>query len=132
MLLNLSNNLAPFSNPTKKILVADDEEDIRKIFHEFLKDSFEVRMAKNGKEAVVIAREWKPDLILMDIKMPEMSGIEASRIILSNANLPIIAITAFQGSIQKQVEELGLHYLRKPFRLKTILEKINCLISSNC
>ncbi|MHA1116558.1 MAG: response regulator [Candidatus Heimdallarchaeaceae archaeon] len=132
MLLNLSNNLAPFSNPTKKILVADDEEDIRKIFNEFLKDSFEVRMAKNGKEAVDIAREWKPDLILMDIKMPEMSGIEASRIILSNANLPIIAITAFQGSIQKQVEELGLHYVRKPFRLKTILEKINCLISSNC
>jgi len=128
MLLNLSNNLALFSNPTKKILVADDEEDIRKIFHEFLKDSFKVRMAKNGKEAVAIAREWKPDLILMDIKMPEMSGIEASRIILSNANLPIIAITAFQGSIQKQVEELGLHYVRKPFRLKTILEKINSLI----
>ncbi|UJG43984.1 MAG: response regulator [Candidatus Heimdallarchaeum endolithica] len=131
MLLNLSNNLTTFSNPTKKILVADDEEDIRNIFQEFLKDSFEIKMAKNGKEAVAIANEWKPDLILMDIKMPEMSGIEASRIILSNFYLPIIAITAFQGTIQRQIEELGLHYIRKPFRLKTILEKINCLISND-
>ncbi|MHA1868170.1 MAG: response regulator [Candidatus Heimdallarchaeaceae archaeon] len=132
MLLNLSNNLAPFSNATKKILVADDEEDIRNIFQEFLKNFFEIKIAKNGKEAVAIANEWKPDLILMDIKMPEMSGIEASRIILSNTNLPIIAITAFQGTIQRQIEALGLHYIRKPFRLKTILEKINCLISNDC
>ena len=90
---------------------------------------FAVIAAKNGKEGVEKAIEEKPDLILMDILMPEMDGREATRIIRSNAethDIPILAATAlFLVSDLGSCVEAGCNdYLVKPFTLKQLQRKI--------
>lgn len=83
----------------KRILIADDEENIRMLYKLELEESgYKVDLASNGKEAVEKVKESRPDLIILDIKMPVMDGIEALHIIrqLPNGkNIPIILFTAY-------------------------------------
>ncbi len=82
-----------------------------------LKKEYEIRRAKNGLEAVQLFRELAPDLILMDIKMPEMDGLEATEMIRrENQTIPIIAITAFAFDKDRQrALSVGCNdYLSKP------------------
>jgi len=101
------------------ILIADDIDFNRDVFYSYLKEwDFRFFFAENGEEAVRLAREEKPDLILMDIKMPVMDGYEASRILKSDDSVRHIPIVAVTASALKQEEELILQccdgYLRKP------------------
>jgi len=81
----------------KKVLVADDEYSIRKLYErELKKEGYEVIFATNGQEAVLKVRESHPDVIVMDIRMPGMDGIEAmSRILEEKNDLPVIINTAY-------------------------------------
>ena len=85
-------------NKPLKVLVADDEPDIVEILsYNLTRENFEVSKASNGYEAVSFALKNHPDLIIMDIRMPEMNGIEACRMIKKNEQLkdiPVLFLTA--------------------------------------
>lgn len=111
-----------------KILVVDDQLGVRRLlFETFREDQHEVEMAANGEEAVELLKSFKPNLILMDMKMPGMNGIETLRQIRSlDRQVGVIMMTAY-GDAQnmEQAKELGiLHYLGKPFDLFELRERV--------
>lgn len=119
-----------------KILIAEDERDIRDLIAFTLRFAgYEVFAATNGEEAVEMAPKVNPDLILMDVRMPRMTGYEACRVMKQNPSLkdiPVVFLSAKgQESEIKQGMEAGAEeYLLKPFapdqltaRIKTILAK---------
>jgi CheY-like chemotaxis protein len=88
---------------TRKILVADDNDDIRDMLAELLRRlGHDVVVAADGETAVALAKQEKPDLILMDVMMPRLSGLEAARKIYEITELtavPIVAISAFRSPL---------------------------------
>ena len=112
----------------KLILVVDDEENIRELLRESLEDEgYRVNVAKNGQEAVEKARALKPDTILMDVKMPVMSGMDAFlKIKESQPDLPVIFLTAF-GSSDLAISAMksgAYDYLTKPFDIDEVRIKV--------
>ena len=119
-----------------KILIAEDERDIRDLVAFTLRFAgYEVFAAANGEEAVQLAPQVNPDLILMDVRMPRMTGYEACRILKHNPDLkdiPIVFLSAKgqEAEIQQGLEAGAEEYLLKPFapdqltsHVKTILAK---------
>jgi len=113
----------------KKILVAEDEELNWFFIREMLRQTGAiVHRARNGHEVVELTRDLAPDAILMDIKMPEMNGIEAARQIRTfNKNVPIIAQSAFVMAEEKEESLLAgcNHFVTKPLDRTTIMELID-------
>jgi len=108
------------------ILVAEDFDDLRKIMCEMLElHGFKVLAASNGKEAVEKAISDRPDLVIMDIAMPVMNGIDATRAIREHPELsgmPIIAITAFGDDHQAAAIAAGcVDVMQKPIRIANLL-----------
>ena len=92
-----------------------------------LKHTYRLIHAQNGREAVAFFQSHHPQLILMDIKMPEMNGYEVtSEIRKSSADIPIIAVTAYAFTEdEKRILENGFNgYLSKPIKAQTLLQKI--------
>ncbi|AEA46229.1 response regulator [Archaeoglobus veneficus] len=111
-----------------KILIVDDEPAIREVMRLILKN-YDVIEAANGIEALKMCEEHKPDLILMDIMMPRMNGIEATKAILERfPNAKIVAVTAYATHKGKEMLEAGaVDILEKPFgrkKLEELVEKI--------
>jgi len=119
-----------------KILVAEDERDIRDLVaFTLVFAGHEVVLATNGEEAVQTAMESNPDLILMDVRMPRMTGYEACKVMKANPDLkdiPVVFLTARgqESEIQQGLEAGAEEYLLKPFapdqlttRVKAILVK---------
>jgi DNA-binding response OmpR family regulator len=119
-----------------KILIAEDERDIRDLVAFTLRFAgHEVFAASNGEEAVDMAPKVNPDLILMDVRMPRMTGYEACKVMKANPDLkdiPIVFLSAKgqETEIQQGLEVGAEEYLLKPFapdqltaRIKTILTK---------
>jgi len=123
----ISNKTYNWSN--KKILVAEDEELNWFFVHEMLRQTgATIHRARDGREVVVLTRELSPDAILMDIKMPEMNGIEATRKIRGfNDTIPIIAQTANVMTEEKEESLLAgcNHFVTKPLDRTTIMELID-------
>ena len=111
-----------------RILIAEDETIIRLDLRELLeKAGFEVcGEAKDGEEAVELARSLAPDLAIMDVKMPRLDGIEAARRILDERPIPIVMLTAYgQEELVSRAVEAGVFgYLVKPFREQDLLPAI--------
>jgi two-component system, response regulator PdtaR len=111
-----------------RILVAEDETIIRLDLRDLLERSgFEVcAEARDGVEAVELARAERPDLALMDVKMPRLDGIEAARRILDERPIPIVMLTAYgQDELVSRAVEAGVFgYLVKPFRESDLLPAI--------
>src|SRR5262245_9014316 len=82
--------------------------------------------ARDGEEAVRLARETEPDVVLLDVKMPRLDGIEAARQILDERPLPIVMVTAYgeQELVSRAVEAGVFGYLVKPFRESDLLPAI--------
>jgi CheY-like chemotaxis protein len=96
----------------KRLLIAEDEEDLLTIYRMMLGDAYELIEAHNGREALELWQRHHPDLVLMDIQMPVMSGDAAIREILkSDPRANILAVTAYRYTR----EELGVPVLRKGF-----------------
>jgi response regulator NasT len=111
-----------------RILIAEDETIIRLDLRELLERSgFEVcAEARDGEEAVALARSELPDVAIMDVKMPKLDGIEAARRILDERPIPIVMLTAYgqQELVSRAVEAGVFGYLVKPFREQDLLPAI--------
>ena len=116
----------------EKVLVVDDEKQVRELLKEFLAEKgYEVILASNGKEAVELTEKEQPDVILLDLKMPEMDGIEACRRLREQPKtqfIPIIVITGYADNKIVAVEAGADDFVHKPvnltelgFRVKSIL-----------
>ena len=118
----------------KKVLVIDDHPDVRELLRAQISlKGFTAISAKNAKEGIETAIAEKPDLILMDIMMPDMDGREATKIlrqITETKEIPIVAVTAmFRPSDLKSCIEAGCNdYISKPFTLEQLREKISAHI----
>ena len=113
----------------KKILIVDDQKGVRRLLEElFKKDGWEVELAADGKEAVESADKFLPDIILMDMKMPNMNGLEASQLILKKYNnLDIIMMTAYgEMDIVKEALDAGVkRCITKPFDIIDLRNTVN-------
>jgi len=107
-------------NGTTRIVIADDEPLIRIDLRETLEGlGYEVvGEAADGKHAVEIARTLRPDIVIMDIKMPEMSGIAALRVLTDENIAPVLLLTAYsEGSLIQEARDAGaVAFLVKPYR----------------
>lgn len=119
-----------------KILIAEDERDIRDLITFTLRFAgYEVVAASNGEEATVLAKQEIPDLILLDVRMPRMTGYEACAVIKADPRLkdiPVIFLSAKgqEAEIQAGLQAGATEYLLKPFapdqlttRIKAVLKK---------
>ncbi len=116
------------------ILVADDEQTTRSLVKRFLSDKFAVLEASDGEQAVDMARQHKPGLILMDILMPIMDGYAACSTIKtdqSTKRIPVVMLTGIGYELNKKLAvEVGADgYITKPFTLKTLVETIGKFIA---
>jgi DNA-binding response OmpR family regulator len=116
---------------TKTILVVDDSSSVRNLLRDYLQEQgFRVRKAGDGQEALHVAREAKPDLILLDIMMPEMDGFDFMRTYRKEHETPIILLTARLEETDKVVGlELGADdYVTKPFNMRELVARIRAVL----
>jgi two-component system response regulator RegX3 len=114
----------------RTILVVDDETTLRETLVEALEsEGFRVVSAADGREALTIFRAERPDLVLLDLMLPELSGIEVCRIIRAESGVPIVMLTAKDSELDKVVGlELGADdYVTKPFSLRELSARIRAL-----
>ena len=115
----------PNEKNLKTILVAEDEESNFELVRIVLQKRYRLLRARNGIEAVTINEDEHPDLILMDIRMPDMNGLDATRIIKEvNHNTPIIALSAyaFEENIREAKAAGCDAFMAKPFRVEDLIE----------
>ena len=118
-----------------KILIAEDERDIRDLIAFTLRFAgHEVATASNGEEAVQLAPKESPDLILMDVRMPRMTGYEACRAIKANPalkDIPVVFLSAKgqESEIQTGLEVGAEEYLLKPFAPDQLTDRVKAILS---
>ncbi len=115
----------------RTILVVDDEQTLRETLVDALEaDGYRVVAAADGREALTRFRAERPDLVLLDLMLPELSGIEVCRIIRAESDVPIIMLTAKDSEVDKVVGlELGADdYVTKPFSLRELAARVRALL----
>lgn len=114
----------------KKVMIVEDNELNMKLFHDLLEaHGIDVIQTRDGREALDLARAESPDLILMDIQLPEVSGLDVTRWIKADdalKSIPVIAITAFaMKGDEEKIREGGCEdYISKPISVMNFLEKV--------
>jgi len=114
----------------KTVLIVEDNELNMKLFHDLLEvQGYNIVEARTGPEALKSANEHRPDLILMDIQLPEVSGLEVTKKIKENPeldNIPVIAVTAFaMKGDEERIRQGGCEdYIAKPISVASFLEKV--------
>lgn len=120
---------------SKKVLIVEDNELNMKLFHDLLEaHGYEVAGTRDGLKALEMAREHRPDLILMDIQLPEVSGLEVTKWIKEDDDLseiPIVAVTAFaMKGDEERIRAGGCEaYLSKPITVSTFIETVQKFLS---
>jgi two-component system alkaline phosphatase synthesis response regulator PhoP len=118
---------------TKKILIADDEKDILEIIsYNLINEGYEIYTAKDGNEALDIARKMRPDLIILDVMMPFKTGIEVCQILRVDEQFKdtlIIFLTALNDETShiRGLESGGDDYVTKPISPKVLVSRVNAL-----
>ena len=117
----------------KTVLVADDELSSRKLFQrELTREGYNVLFASNAQEAIRMARENNPDLLILDIRMPGMDGIEAMGRILEEQNdLPVVINTAYSSYKDSFLSWSADAYVTKSSDLTELKETVRNLLTSN-
>ena len=113
----------------KKVLIVDDEPNVRRLSHTMLSKTFDVVEAEDGRQAVEITNAQKPDVILMDMMMPKMDGLTACHVISNDPatkSIPVIMVTAIGFELNiKLSEQMGAAgYATKPFSPQDLLNTI--------
>ena len=116
-----------------RAIIAEDESLIRMDLREMLEEEGHeiVAEARNGAEAIEMTREHKPHIVFMDVEMPEVSGLEAARVIGEERLAPVVMVTAFsQVAYVKEAADAGaMAYLTKPFTKQDILPAMEVAVS---
>jgi two-component system, OmpR family, alkaline phosphatase synthesis response regulator PhoP len=116
---------------TARILVVDDEPSVSGLLaYNLRKEKYEVQVAADGREALRLARQSRPDLVLLDLMLPEMDGLEVCRELRKTSAVPIIMITARGEEIDRVVGlELGADdYVTKPFSVRELLSRVKAVL----
>jgi CheY-like chemotaxis protein len=113
----------------KKVLIVDDESNVRRLSRAILSKNFDVVEAEDGKQAIEIANTQQPDVILMDMMMPRMDGLTACHVIKKDSatkSIPVIMVTAigFELNIKLSQQMGATGYVTKPFTPNDLLDKI--------
>ena len=114
----------------KKVLIVEDNELNMKLFHDLLDaQGYETLQTREGLQALALARQHRPDLILMDIQLPEISGLEVTKWLKDDeelSHIPVIAVTAFaMKGDEERIREGGCEaYLSKPISVGKFIETI--------
>jgi two-component system cell cycle response regulator DivK len=130
---DLSNNSAG-SGMAKKVLIVEDNELNMKLFHDLLEaQGYDILETREGLQALSLAREHRPDLILMDIQLPEISGLEVTKWLKEDeelASIPVVAVTAFaMKGDEERIREGGCEaYISKPISVVHFLDTIRKLL----
>ena len=120
----------------KKVLVVDDELGVRRLVRQILSQNYAVLEAQDGEEAVNIARNQDPDLILMDMMMPKMDGLTACRAIKQDQatrGIVVVMLTAIGYDLNRKLAENvagASAYMTKPFDSQELLSTVGRLLSS--
>ena len=126
--------LSEDSTMTKRILIVEDNDLNMKLFHDLLEaHGYDTLQTKDGLEALQLARQHHPDLILMDIQLPEVSGLEVTKWIKEDEDLkgiPIVAVTAFaMKGDEEKIREGGCEaYIAKPISISHFLDTVKRLL----
>jgi two-component system cell cycle response regulator DivK len=121
---------------SKTVLIVEDNELNMKLFHDLLEaHGYQTVGTRNGIEALDLARKYRPDLILMDIQLPEVSGLEVTKWLKDDPDLkaiPIVAVTAFaMKGDEERIREGGCEaYLSKPISVGKFIETIRHFLGS--
>ena len=115
-----------------KVLVVDDELQIRNLLSNFLtEEGYEVILASNGEEAVQLAERENPQVILLDILMPGIDGIETCRRLKAEAKtrfIPVIMATALWDTTAEAIEAGAEDFVTKPFRLEELSFRVKSIL----
>jgi len=115
-----------------KILIAEDDESVLEVLKLILsRENYQILTAKNGREAIDLYRFAKPEIVLMDIELPELDGISATKEIKSiDPNAKIIGVTAYARSKGNELTSAGaLEIIEKPFNRRKIISTIKKYLS---
>ncbi|MGH3522489.1 MAG: ANTAR domain-containing response regulator [Mycobacterium sp.] len=127
------STLDAISHPAHRVLIAEDESLIRLDLAEMLRDEGYdvVGEASDGQEAVDLAEQLRPDLVIMDVKMPRRDGIDAASEIANKRIAPIVVLTAFsQRDLVERARDAGaMAYLVKPFSVTDLIPAIELAVS---
>jgi len=126
--------MEPFNNK-KKVLIVDDEPNVRRLSRKILRNTFDVVEAEDGRQAIEIANNQKPDVILMDMMMPRMDGLSACHAIKKDPttkSIPVIMVTTidFELNIKLSQQMGATGYVTKPFSSQDLLGKIAQVMSA--
>jgi DNA-binding response OmpR family regulator len=113
------------------ILVVDDEPKVARLARDYLeKNGFRVLTAADGQSALTVARREKPDLIILDLMLPNIDGREVCRILRRESDVPIIMLTALSEEIDQVTGlEIGADdYITKPFSVRTLVARVRALL----
>ena len=115
----------------RKILIVDDDQELVELFKDVLESDgrFDVRVASNGFEAGMMVQEYRPDLMVLDIMLPDINGLEVCKRVRSNAALADIKIISISGTIeQEQIDALlaagADEFIQKPFKIERLIERM--------
>lgn len=120
----------------KTVMIVEDNDLNMKLFNDLLRaNGYETLPMRNGHEALETLKEAKPDLIIMDIQLPEISGLEVTRIIKQDERLrdiPVIAVTAFaMKGDEERIRQGGCEgYLSKPISVSTFVETVRTYVGA--
>lgn len=117
--------------PRRKVLFVEDESSLRTSYQRFFSDRYDLIFATTGAEALARLREQRPDVVVLDMRLPDTNGVEVLRQLReTDQQLPVIITTSYL-SVEPQLRMLGLAYtgyLLKPFRLHELDVRIDAAI----
>ncbi len=125
------------SSSKQKILIVDDEPDIRELIeYNLKKEGYQVYSATNGQEGINEAKKVKPDLIILDVMMPKMDGIEACRIMRAMPEFKSTFMVFLTARSEEYSEIAGFHvgaddYIAKPIKPRALMSRINAILRRN-
>jgi two-component system OmpR family response regulator len=126
------NGSGPNGGREAKILVVDDEPNIADLVATVLRyERFDVRVAENGRKAVIVARQFEPDLMVLDVMLPDIDGFEVHRKLAADGQAPPVLFLTARDATEDKVRGLTMgadDYVTKPFSLEELVARVRAIL----